>query len=100
MSSNGILSASVRFHRHTHSDSYGIPEEWHKEVTKATPELWAAWCRGQGQQSYATIDPREYDKAYTAPWSGSYPMVNTYAMGKGTYAMNPLPRQRPDLFRN
>ena len=43
--------------------------------------------------------PRDEPKIFTAPQRTNFPQLNTYAMGKGDYAANPVPRVRVDYQR-
>lgn len=91
---------AVKFHRkQSVLVGHGDPKDWEDEMKKnLTPaDQEAALIALAGR--HLAPQPRDYPKVYTAPQRSNFPLMNTYAMGKGDFAENPLPRMRTDHFR-
>lgn len=71
-------------------------DEWHEERLTEQEQIDA--MRALAARATAPV-PREEPKVFTAPQRTNFPQINTYAMGKGDYAMNPIPRVRVDYQR-
>ena len=97
----GHVDPSVmKFYRKTGVlTGYGDPSEWENEMKKnlTDADKEAALMAMAGR--HLAPQPRDYPRVYTAPQRTNFPLMNTYAMGKGDFAENPLPRMRTDHFR-
>lgn len=92
--------AAVKFHRKgSVLSGYGDPAEWENEMKKnlSDQEKEAAVMAMAGR--HLAPQPRDYPKVFTSPQQSNFPIINIYAMGKGDFGQNPLPRMRTDHFR-
>lgn len=99
---NGHVNPSaVKFYRKgSVLTGYGDPADWEDEMkaARSTAEQEAALMAMAGR--HLAPQPREYPRVFTAPQRSNFPTYNIYAMGKGDFGENPLPRLRTDHFRN